>query len=99
MLAGQVEELLAAEPSEAVRLLGAFDAYLLGGGTTAVEIDPAVRRTEVGCPGGWLSPVVLHGGRAAGVWSEDGVTLWEDVPKPAIDAELSRHASLTALLA
>jgi hypothetical protein len=49
--------------------------------------------------GGWISPVVLHGCRVAGVWGEDGVTLWEDVPKPAVDDELARHASLRALLA
>ena len=98
MLAGQVEELLATGPSDAVRLVGAFDAYVLGGGTSTVQIVPADRRAEVSRPGGWISPVVLRGGRAAGVWSEDGVTLWEDVPKPAIDAGLARHASLRALL-
>jgi hypothetical protein len=96
MLAGQVEELLATEPSETVRLLGAFDAYVLGSGTTAVEMIPAARRAEVSRPGGWISPVVLRGGRVVGVWGDDGVTLWEDVSKPEIDAELSRHASLSA---
>jgi Winged helix DNA-binding domain len=99
MLAGQVEELLATEPGDVVRLLGAFDPYVLGGGTTAVEIVPAARRTEVSRAGGWISPVVLYRGRVAGVWSGDGVTLWEDVPKPMIDAELSRHEALRALLA
>ena len=98
MLAAQVEELAASEPSAAVRLLGAFDAYVLGGGTTAVEIVPAARRTEVSRPGGWISPVVLYGGRVAGVWSDEGMTLWDDVPRPAIDAELDRQASLRALL-
>jgi hypothetical protein len=98
MLASQVEELVASEPSETVRLLGAFDAYVLGAGTTAAEIVPAARRAEVSRAGGWISPVVLHGGRVAGVWSDEGVTLWEDVPRPAIDAELSRQASLRALV-
>ena len=94
MLAGHVEELLATSPSESVRLLGAFDAYVLGGGTSAAEMVPAARRAEVSRPGGWISPVVLYGGRVAGVWGDDGVTLWEDVPRPAVDAELARHASL-----
>jgi hypothetical protein len=98
MLAEHVDELLAVEPSRAVRLLGAFDAYVLGGGTSAVEIVPATRRCEVSRPGGWIAPVVLHGGRAAGVWGKDGVTLWEEVPRPEIDAELSRHAALRSLL-
>jgi hypothetical protein len=94
MLAGHVEELLATEPGDSVRLLGAFDAYVLGGGTNAVELVPAARRAQVSRPGGWISPVVLRGGRVAGVWGEDGVTLWEDVPRPAVDAELARHRSL-----
>lgn len=94
MLAGQVNELLATAPSETVRLVGAFDAYVLGGGTAAAEMIPASKRAEVSRAGGWIAPVVLRGGRVVGVWSEDGVTLWEDVPKAAIDAELARHASL-----
>jgi hypothetical protein len=94
MLAEHVEELLVAEPSGTVRLLGAFDAYVLGSGTTATEIVPAERRAVVSRAGGWISPVVLHGGRVAGVWGEGGGTLWEEVPQKAIDAELSRHASV-----
>ena len=94
MLAGHLGELLATAPSDAVRLLGAFDAYVLGGGTTAAEIVPAAHRAEVSRPGGWISPVVLRGGRAVGVWGDDGVTLWEDVPRQAIDAEMAKHALL-----
>jgi hypothetical protein len=96
MLAGQVEELLATKPSETVRLVGAFDAYVLGGGTTAVEMIPTARRAEVSRAGGWISSVVLRGGRVVGVWGDEGVNLWEDVPMPAIDADLARHASLRA---
>jgi hypothetical protein len=44
---------VASEPSGTVRLLGAFDAYVLGAGTTAVEIVPAERRAEVSRAGGW----------------------------------------------
>jgi hypothetical protein len=47
---------------------------------------------------GRTGSVVLHGGRVAGVWSDEGVTLWEDVPGPAVEAELSRQASLRALV-
>ncbi|GAA4504204.1 hypothetical protein GCM10023191_058130 [Actinoallomurus oryzae] len=98
MLAAHAEELLAIEPGETVRLLGAFDAYVLGSGTTATEIVPPGRRTEVSRAGGWISPVVLHGGRVAGVWGDGGVTLWEDVPAAVVNAEMSRHAALRALL-
>ncbi len=98
MLAEHVEELIATSPSSAVRLLGAFDAYILGGGTTAPEIVPASRRPDVSRPGGWISPVVLRGGRVAGVWGDDGATLWEDVPAHAVEAELARLKELKALL-
>ncbi len=96
MLAEHAGELAATAPSGAVRLLGAFDPYVLGSGTTSPELVPPARRAAVSRPGGWISPVVLHGGRVAGVWGDDGVTLWDDVPRAAIDTELARHASLTA---
>lgn len=96
ILAEHADDLLGTEPGDTVRLLGPFDVYILGGGTTATELIPAVRRGSVSRAGGWISPVVLRGGRVAGVWDDDGVTLWEDVPRQAIDAELARHASLTA---
>ncbi len=95
MLAEHTDELLATEPRDTVRLLGPFDPYILGGGTTSAELVPAGRRAEVSRPGGWISPVVLRGGRVAGVWGDAGVTLWDDVPRDAVDAELARHASLT----
>jgi hypothetical protein len=98
MLTEHVEELLATGPSDTVRLLGPFDAYVLGGGTTAAEIVPPERRTEVSRAGGWISPVVLRGGRVVGVWGKEGVTLWEDVPASVVEAEMSRHERLSLLL-
>jgi hypothetical protein len=35
----------------------------------------------------------------AGVWDEGGVTLREDVPRPAIEAGPAREAALRTLLA
>ncbi|WP_246122070.1 winged helix DNA-binding domain-containing protein [Actinoallomurus bryophytorum] len=98
MLAAHLDELLATGPSTAVRLLGPFDAYVLGGGTTAAEIVPPERRKEVSRAGGWISPVVLRGGRVVGVWGKEGVTLWDDVPASAVEAEMSRHERLRLLL-
>lgn len=98
MLAEHVAELAATPPSRAVRLLGAFDAYVLGAGTTATEIVPAERRAAVSRSGGWISPVVLRGGRVAGVWDGDATTLWEDVAEDALAAERARLASATAAL-
>ena len=72
MLAADVEAAAAAEPAGVVRLLPAFDHYVVaaprdarrraGGGRSA----PRVYR-----PQGWLSPVLLVDGRIAGVWSHE----------------------------
>ena len=80
-----------------VRLLPSFDTYLLGYATRDDVVDPEhARRVWPG--GGWLHPVVLVDGRAAGTWraerAGDGVTvavepfgrLPGDVP-PALEAE------------
>ncbi|MEV5830033.1 winged helix DNA-binding domain-containing protein [Spirillospora sp. NPDC052242] len=98
LLAEHRDELLDAGPPEPVRLLGAFDQYVLGAGTGAAYLIPAERRREVSRTAGWISPVVLHEGRVAGVWQpEDGdisVTTWEDVPADLLGAELARVRAL-----
>ncbi|MFD0903057.1 winged helix DNA-binding domain-containing protein [Actinomadura sediminis] len=94
LLAEHRDELLGTGPAAPVRLLGAFDQYVLGAGTGATYLIPAEHRSEVSRTAGWISPVVLHEGRVAGVWQpEDGdvaVTTWEDVPADLLDAELAR---------
>ena len=50
-----------------VRLVGAWDAYLLGHADRSPILDPGnARRVNRG--GGWLHPVVLVDGRVAGIW-------------------------------
>jgi hypothetical protein len=51
--------------------------------------------------GGWISPVVVAGGRVAGTWEVDGqavqVQPFEEagpIPGPALDAEVARIAEL-----
>ncbi len=95
---GHRDELLATEPTSSVRLLGAFDQYVLGAGTGATYLVPAEHRKAVSRAGGWISPVVLHEGRVAGVWEDmDGdiaVTAFEDVPADLLEAEKARMRSL-----
>jgi hypothetical protein len=50
-----------------VRLLPAFDEYLLGWKDRDIAV-PAEYRTKVNRGGGWLHPVVLHDGRAVATW-------------------------------
>jgi hypothetical protein len=49
---------------------------------------------------GWISPVLLHEGRVAGVWEpKDGdvvVTAFEDVPAEPLAAEIARLRPLLA---
>ncbi|KAB2380987.1 winged helix DNA-binding domain-containing protein [Actinomadura montaniterrae] len=95
-----VEELQATAPATSVRLLGAFDQYVLGAGTGAPYLIPAERRAEVSRTGGWISPVVLHEGRVAGVWeAKDGdpsVTAFEDLPAEPLETERARLGRLLA---
>lgn len=51
----------------AVRLLGAFDPLLLAHATKDHLVEPRFY-TRVYRPQWWISPVVLRGGRAIGVW-------------------------------
>ncbi|WP_329521685.1 winged helix DNA-binding domain-containing protein [Spirillospora sp. NBC_01491] len=94
LLSGHLHELLSTEPTGSVRLLGAFDQYVLGAGTSETHLIPAEHRGEVSRKAGWISPVLLHEGRVAGVWEpKDGdvvVTTFEDVPAAPLAAEIAR---------
>src|ERR1700730_17208067 len=54
-------------PSGLVRLLPAFDEYLLGWRDRDIAV-PADHRTKVNRGGGWLHPVVLYDGRGVATW-------------------------------
>jgi hypothetical protein len=71
MLAEDVEEAAAAEPGGAVRLLPAFDHYVVAAPRDAEAVLPAAHGARVYRTQGWLSPVVLVDGRMAGVWSHE----------------------------
>lgn len=92
-----VDELAGARPSEAVRLLPAFDQWLLGPGTGDEHVVPPSRRTAVSRQAGWIAPVVVVGGRVRGTWQlRPGaldVQLFADepaVPADALEAEADR---------
>ncbi len=97
ILADDVDELATTKPTDVVRLLGGFDQYVLGAGTNATYLVPTEHRADVSRPGGWISPVVLRGGRLVGTWRADGaidVTLWEDVPPAALKKATARMQEL-----
>ncbi|SPT49548.1 winged helix DNA-binding domain-containing protein [Actinomadura madurae] len=88
------DELMETRPTDSVRLLGAFDQYVLGAGTNATYLVPAEHRSKVSRAAGWISPVVLYGGRVAGVWdAKNGdlaVTAFEDIPAGPLKDETNR---------
>lgn len=97
-------ELAGCEPSRSVRLLGAFDQYVLGPGTNDTGMLPAEHRSKVSRAGGWISPVVIVGGRIAGVWEPTGeeivVSLFPGAGEPpveALEAEAAHVARVSGL--
>ena len=101
MLAEHLDELAGAQPAaSSVRLLGAFDQYVIAVDRSLI---PAEHRAKVSRTAGWISPVVLHQGRIAGVWNLDGgrlaVELFGKVPKRALAAEANRVTELLGVAA
>jgi Winged helix DNA-binding domain len=55
----------------AVRLLPAFDQYVITATRQAEDLMPGPFKARVYRPQGWLSPVLLVGGRMEGVWHQE----------------------------
>jgi hypothetical protein len=71
MLAADAEEAAAEAPAGAVRLLPAFDPYVVAAPRKEEAVLAAARRAEVYRPQGWLSPVLLVDGVIRGVWRRE----------------------------
>ncbi|HWM12322.1 MAG TPA: winged helix DNA-binding domain-containing protein [Solirubrobacteraceae bacterium] len=71
MLAADVDEASAAEPSGVVRLLPAFDHYVVAATRDLDAVVADEHRARVYRPQAWLSPVLLVDGRMVGVWSHE----------------------------
>ncbi|UWP78545.1 winged helix DNA-binding domain-containing protein [Dactylosporangium fulvum] len=94
-----LDSLAAADPADfgEVRLLPAFDQFVLGPGTADTRVVPPGRRPEISRTAGWISPVVAHRGRVAGTWDRtDGkvtVNLFPEhgeVPAASLREEITR---------
>ena len=68
-----------------VQLLGPFDPFIVGAGLRE-HLLPAAHLKRVSRTAGWISPVVLVDGRAAGVWDStrtaNGLTITVDPFEP-----------------
>jgi hypothetical protein len=71
MLVGHVQEAEAAAPSGVVRLLPAFDHYVVAAPRDREAVLPWALKGRVYRPQGWLSPVLLVDGRMEGVWRHE----------------------------
>ncbi|MFD8968187.1 winged helix DNA-binding domain-containing protein [Streptomyces sp. NPDC059568] len=69
ILADHLSELDSAEPEKTVRLLPAFDPWVIGASRTAPAQLAQKYRAQVYRPQGWMSPVLLVNGQMRGVWS------------------------------
>jgi hypothetical protein len=69
VLSADVKELVEAELSGSVRLLPAFDQYVIAASPHVQNLISAGHREDIFRPQGWISPVLLVDGRIDGVWS------------------------------
>lgn len=69
--AAAADEIAAAEPSQVVRLLAGFDPYVVGTLRQLEHLVPQPYRGAVSRTSGWISPVVLDGGRMVGTWTQE----------------------------
>jgi DNA glycosylase AlkZ-like len=71
MLAEHVQEAEEAEPAGVVRLLPAFDQYVVAAPRDREAVLPEALKGRVYRQQGWLSPVLLVDGRMEGVWRHE----------------------------
>ena len=71
MLAAHAAEAAALPPANGVRLLPAFDQYVIAATKQAAHFLPGDFADRVYRPQGWLSPVLLVDGVMAGVWRQE----------------------------
>jgi hypothetical protein len=71
MLARDVRSIRDVPQVRSVRLLPAFDQYVIGASAHAGQLLPGDLRARVYRPQGWLSPVLLVNGMMHGVWRHE----------------------------
>jgi DNA glycosylase AlkZ-like len=99
--AEDADALAASRPSDAIRLMGGFEQWVLGPGTQDASVLAANRRTAVSKTAGWIAPIVVVGGVVNGTWELERSLVkvaWfaeaGRVPKTALAEEVARLSSV-----
>src|SRR5215472_10093688 len=71
ILAAHAREVRELPPSRSVRLLPAFDQYVVGASYHAEHLLPGDLRNPVYRQQGWISPVLLVNGQMTGTWRHE----------------------------
>src|ERR1041384_1884786 len=71
MLSDHASEARELPPDRSVRLLPGFDHYVVAASRHAAHLLPGDFRARIYRPQGWISPVLLVGGRMEGVWRHE----------------------------
>lgn len=71
MLAKDVAELVVTEPADVLRLLPAFDQWVVCATRQAPDYMESKYLPRIYRQQGWVSPVLLVNGRMAGVWKHE----------------------------
>jgi Winged helix DNA-binding domain len=71
MLKADIRDVQNIAPLRSVRLLPAFDQYVVGASLHAHQLLPGNLRNLVYRPQGWLSPVLLVNGLMNGIWRHE----------------------------
>ena len=97
-LTEHLDDLASTEPSTEVHLLPGFDQYILAAPRALAPLIPPPLKPKVSRQAGWISPVVVHEGRVAGVWeARNGdiiLDLATPVPQAPLDEAVTRMRSL-----
>lgn len=97
-LTEHLDDLAATRPSKAVHLLPGFDQYILGAPRSLEALIPAEVKGKVSRQAGWISPVIVHRGRVAGVWEPKNgqitLDLFQPVPQAPLDEAVTRIQKL-----
>jgi hypothetical protein len=98
MLSSDVDSLRGQKPGDDVRLLPAFDQYVIAVARDIEALVPPARRKDVFRTAGWISPTIVRGGAVVGTWfpAADGsidLRPWDRRTKVPPD-EIARAARL-----